>query len=139
MSSPEFTKLIQKAEQGDPIAQFQIGKLYETGSEHVVQDVQLAFQWYLKAAEHGQRDAQNSVGDAYYHGRGTEQNQQKAVEWFTKSANNGSACGQYSLGWLYNTGRGVNRDVLKARELWTNAASQGHDEARADLETMVSK
>ena len=49
------------AEQGDAIAQFNLGDMYYNG-EGVSVDYQEAMKWYSKAAEQGLADAQSSLG-----------------------------------------------------------------------------
>jgi hypothetical protein len=52
------------AEQGDPVAQFEVGARYATG-EDVPQDYSQALIWFSKAAEQGNVAAQATLG-AYY-------------------------------------------------------------------------
>ena len=51
-------------------------------------DLQKAFEWYLKAAEQGDKTAQYNVCSIYYSGdQGVTRNMRKAKEWCQKSAN----------------------------------------------------
>ena len=52
-----------------------------------------SFESDLYAAEHGDADAQNSVGHHYYYGHGVERSFEKAVYWYRKSANQGCEAG----------------------------------------------
>jgi TPR repeat protein len=49
----EFKALLQKAEQGDAQAQFNLGVVYAYGLVGVPQDSAQALAWYRKAAEQG--------------------------------------------------------------------------------------
>ena len=67
------------AEQDSPQEQFNLGWIYETGSEGVTQDYKKAFQWYQKAAVNGNADAQFNLGVMYHEGRGVAKNITKAM------------------------------------------------------------
>jgi uncharacterized protein len=67
-------------------AQTNLGKYYYD----IEKDYIKAVEWYTKAAEQGNADAQNNLGNRYYNGEGVEKNYEKAVEWFTKAAEAGN-------------------------------------------------
>ena len=50
------------------------------------------------AAEQGDAEAQNELGDMYYYGDGVPLDYNEAVKWFRLSAEKGDAYGQFSLG-----------------------------------------
>lgn len=50
----------QAADQGDVLAQFNLGVFYETG-EGVSVDQEQAINWYRKAAQQGHADAQEAL------------------------------------------------------------------------------
>ena len=52
-------------------------------------DVREAAKWYRKAAEHGDADAQFSLGRIYLFGKGVSADKQEAVTWFRKAAEQG--------------------------------------------------
>lgn len=91
--------LMQKAEQGDAAAQFNLGALYKNG-EGVKQDYQDALKWYRKAAEQDYADAQLILGAMYYVGQGVEQNKVMAFEWWSQAARQGNEAAQKSLDML---------------------------------------
>ena len=43
-------------------------------------------EWYMKAAEHGDEDAQNSVGTLYLNGHGVPRSYEEAARWYRKAA-----------------------------------------------------
>jgi TPR repeat protein len=49
------------AEQGNAVAQYNLGAMYDTG-KGIVRDNQQAEEWYRKAAEQGNADAQYNLG-----------------------------------------------------------------------------
>lgn len=127
-----FSFWLKAANQGNAIAQFNLGTLYENG-EGVSQDYSKAFEWYQKAANQGNVDAQFNLGSMYYNGNGVGQNYKKALEWWQKAANHGDSDAQYWLGNLYENGEGITQDFDKSFELFRKAANQGHAEAQYAL------
>jgi hypothetical protein len=79
---------LAEAEQGNPIAQFVLGSMYENG-EGVAQDHLLAAKWYDKAAEQGDVDAQYGLGKMYADGRGVAQNYVISHMWFSIAGQKG--------------------------------------------------
>ena len=55
-------ELIKKAEQGDAVAQLQLGLAYYNG-DGINKNYSKAYYWFLKAIEQGNNDAQNYLGD----------------------------------------------------------------------------
>ena len=84
------------AEQGNAVAQNNLGLLYDNG-QGVRQDYQEAAKWYRKAAEQGDASAQGNLGVLYEQGQGVRQNKAVAKEWFGKACDNGDqkGCDQY--------------------------------------------
>jgi len=111
------------AEQGDAIAQYNLGLLYDNG-QGVLQDYADARDWYLKAAEQGLAQAQFKFGLLYHVGRGVPQDYAAAVSWYRKAAEQGFARAQNNLGLMYAAGWGVARDVVQAHK-WYNLAAAG--------------
>jgi uncharacterized protein len=73
------------AAEGNAIAQFNLGVLYDTG-RGVWQDHKLAAQWYRKAAKQGHAAAQFNLGGLYYEGQGVPKDLVRASIWFTVAA-----------------------------------------------------
>lgn len=76
-------------------------------------------------ANNGDAQAQNSLGDCYYNGRGVCKDYRQALEWYRKAAEQGGAEAQYKLGTCYYIGEGVEQDYRKAVEWYCKAAEQG--------------
>ena len=83
----DIKTLIQKANQGDAEAQYNLGVAYYNG-EGVEQSHSKAVYWYQKSAEQGDAEAQYNLGVAYYNGEGVEQSHSKAVYWLRKACEN---------------------------------------------------
>jgi len=69
------------AEQGDIVAQFYLGVMYDFG-RGVSQDYIQAMKWYRKAAEQGDDEAQFELGWAYADGNSVPQDFIQAYLWF---------------------------------------------------------
>jgi TPR repeat protein len=76
------------AEQGNAIAQYNLGDMYRVG-EGVPPDSTAAAGWYRKAAEQGYALAQNNLGVMYDNGEGVGQDDVSAYMWFNLAAANG--------------------------------------------------
>ncbi len=121
------------AEQGDAVAQHNLGFMYEKGLG-VPQDYAKALQWYRKAAEQGFAESQYNLGVMYAKGQGVPQDDAEAVGWYRKAAEQGYAGAQFNLGFMYYNGRGVPQDYAQAH-MWFNLAAskfppgEDHDDA----------
>ncbi len=96
-SQPESMQRL--AEQGDPVAQFEMGARYATG-EDVAQDYSQALAWFAKAAEQGNVPAQATLGAYYWAGRGTSQDLSKAYYWAILAEAGGDESSKYRVALL---------------------------------------
>jgi TPR repeat protein len=78
------------AEQGDPLAQFQVGMMIEQGQGAEV-NYGSAYQWYKKAAEQGMADAYFALGQLYNRGLAVPQDAVQAHAWFDLAVRGGHA------------------------------------------------
>ena len=83
----------QAAAEGHPIAQLNLGKLYEKG-EGAVKDSVKAAGFYRLSADQGVAEAQHRLGVMYKQGQGLAQSDAKAVELIRKAADQGYADAQ---------------------------------------------
>ena len=127
-----------RAAEGDVVAQYNLGMLYDTG-RGVAQSDQEALKWFRLAAEKGNSTAQFNVGTMYDTGRGIAQNNQEALKWFRLSAEKGNASAQNNLGWMYHYGRGVTQSNQEALKWYKLAAAQGHQAAITNLKTPMMR
>ncbi len=89
ITSEEFKQLLNKAEQGHAIAQFNIGTMYYQG-EGVPQNYTEAMKWYKKAAEQEHAVAQLNLGLIYDKGHiGIPKNNIKAYVWYSLASAQG--------------------------------------------------
>jgi len=126
------------ADQGDAIAQFNLGLTYDKGWGVPQNDAEAA-KWYRLAADQGDADAQINLGGMYHNGRGVPQNDAEAVKWFRLAADQGDARAQFNLGFSYDNGRGVPQNHAEALKWFRLAADQGNANAQNDLAVMYTK
>jgi TPR repeat protein len=129
--------MLEKANAGDPEAQFNLAKIYYDGKD-VEQNDKEAVLWYRKAAEQGYADAQCNLGYMYINGKGVSQNNKTAMEWFLKAAGQNHQLAQHNLGVMYSNGMGVPQDYKKAEEWYLKAAKSGFVSAQVNLGIMYA-
>ena len=112
------------AENGNPHAQYLMGKLYRDGPLLIPDTVQ-AQEWFIRAAEQDLPIAQYALGKLYLSDDVEVHDPKLGMEWLECAAQNGSDCAAYRLGKEYLRGRVVERDVSKAVEWFTRAAEDG--------------
>ena len=76
------------AELDYPLAECQIGYFYCEGLG-VEKDLEKAFYWTRRAAEHGDWDGQFNLGCFYEEGSGTDRDMEQAVRWYREAARQG--------------------------------------------------
>jgi TPR repeat protein len=128
-----------QANDGDAVAQYNLGLMYATG-QGVSQDYVMAAIWLRKAAEQGYAFAQSNLGTLYRDGRGVPSDPAEAVAWFQKAADQGDPIAQYCLGLQWAAGEGVPRqDYTEAIKWFQMAAEQGHAIAKLHLGVMYAE
>jgi TPR repeat protein len=121
---------IPLAEQGDALAQYNLGQMYRNGSG-VPQDYAEAAKLYRPAAESGVIDAQNNLGYMYSNGQGVPQDYAEAVKWYRLAAEQGDALAQTNLGTMYANGQGLLEDYETAHVWFNIGAANGDTDAAA--------
>ena len=137
--SPDIEKLTKLANQGVPMAQYDLGVCYNSGLG-VVQNPQTAAQWFFKAAQQADGDAQFALGRLYLEGRGVPQTDDAARKWFEVAAQHGHAASQNQMGYLYMSGVcGVEKNPMMAMQWWLESAENGFPEAMFNLALWYAK
>lgn len=85
---PDLDTLLALAQQGHPVAQFNLGVKYDFG-QGVDKDPVQAVRWYRLAAAQGHGGAQFNLGGMYFEGLGVKRDLVRATMWFTLSAEAG--------------------------------------------------
>ncbi|MDO4322163.1 MAG: tetratricopeptide repeat protein [Lachnospiraceae bacterium] len=100
-----------KAEKRDPKAQRSVGDAFYYGCI-VEQNKARAFQWYQRAAEQGDGEAQWILGIHYLWGSpGLKRDLQTAIKWLRLAAENGIEDAQAELDFCYASGLAVEMDL----------------------------
>jgi len=129
----QLTILRAQAEQGDPLAQFDLGQAYYSGKFGLATHYAEAIHWYLKAAAQNDVKAQHNLGVCYRDGQGVATNYVEAVKWFRKAAGQNYAMAQVNLGLCYDQGQGVAKDAVEGAKWYRKAAEQNLAPAQFDL------
>ena len=87
-SAPDLQTLLALANQGHPVAQFNLGVKYDFG-QGVDKDPAQAIHWYRLAAAQGHGGAQFNLGGMYFEGLGVKRDLLRATMWFALSAEAG--------------------------------------------------
>ena len=109
-----LVELQSRANQGVPMAQYELGKRYEDARGVYPNYPQATF-WYRKSAEQGNAKSQNALGIMYANGKGVSKDYQQALAWFMKAEALGDPSAQSNLGTLYMRGQGVPQDPRALR------------------------
>lgn len=134
VSEPDlrFMKLLNSAEHGEIKKEVEVADGYLIGNG-VRQNVQLAAEWYERAANAGNPGAQNQIGYMSQAGLGVPKDPQRAVRWYQLSATNGSISGKVNLAVAYIWGIGVERNPALGATLLSEASQKGSGVAAAYL------
>jgi tetratricopeptide (TPR) repeat protein len=128
VGDPSVEDLRERAEKGDPAAQWRLGSRYDTG-HGVPRDGAEAEKWYRRSAESGYAEAQNSLGSVYQ----AEHRYKDAVVWYQKAADQGHPLALNNLAYMYDLGLGLAQDRRRAFDLYTKAANQGNPQSMLNI------
>lgn len=101
------------------------------GGEYVAYDradLRSALNVWMSAAEAGDAEAQNNVGEIFERGLGDAPNFEAARIWYEKAAAQGNTRAMLNLGTLYEAGNGVAQDRLKALNLYRQSWGLAEDD-----------
>ena len=131
--------LKQAAEQGLPLAMYNLGLHYKYGVGDISQDITQAVEWFSKAAESGLVSAMVERGDALQRGLSPGgADGRRAIEWYQRAADAGSVRAKLNLGLLYYRGvRGNFKDPGQALLWFGRAAASGDGAAEYNLAAIM--
>lgn len=115
-------RLRNRADAGDPKAQYELGLLCATDW-----DQEAAHRWFIKAATQGNRDAQFQMALI------CEEDEAQSVAWLLKAAEQGHPDAQFRMGRAYGDGAGVEKDLAKSVYWFGEAAARGHVDAQFEV------
>ncbi len=124
---------LDRAQAGDPVAQYNIAVLYARGEDGLDQDYRSAASWFREAAANGNLAAQFNLGVIHERGFGVEADMEQAVAWYRRAAERNYAAAEYNLALAYAEGRGTVRDPVAAAGWYQRAAGQGLIPAMVNL------
>lgn len=125
--------LSQSASQGRPRAQTLYAYLLGSGQGGPV-DGSRALRLYRLAADQGDADALNNLGEIHESGRGVEKSPDQALQWYERAAERGLAAGQFNAGRMLAIGAAGKSDVVRARAWLAQAEQKGISQARQILD-----
>lgn len=131
--------LREKAESGDPSAQYELGRFHDRGTDDFPADPREAALWYLSAAEAGDPTAQLAIGTLYDMGHGIAPDPEQAERWLTAAAEQGVVEAQKILGVLYLGKGSLPYEPERSIQWMTRAAEQGDGEAMFHLSVAYHK
>lgn len=109
-----------------PVAQRELGLVYAAAPATQAQ----AVQWLFRAAESGDRAAQNQLGQAYYGGKwGLAADPGKAWSLFAAAAHQGESRASFMLARMAKYGQGVPVDLPLSMQWLKEASQQGNAQA----------
>jgi TPR repeat protein len=116
LTTPQYNRLLAAAERGDPAAELRLAYGWLAGIEQFgwSKSDTNAFQWFKKAAEHGEPTGQWMLGTRYELGVGVSQNFARAVQWYKTAAESGNPRGECNYARCLFEGKGVNRNPTEA-------------------------
>lgn len=105
--------IYDRARNGDPEAQFDLGVTYDRG-DGVPRDATQALKWYREAADRGLPESQYTLGAKYGIGRDLPMNKIESFRWIRYAANQGHSPSQWLTASFYFGSFGVHRDNVEA-------------------------
>jgi uncharacterized protein len=121
------------AEQGNPVANYELGEMYLSGSG-VALDVAKAVSFLERAADAGHAKAAFRLGKLNADGEVVPKNLPQAFLRYSAAAKAGVAEAQHNIGAMYASGRGIKRDYVEGLAWLIVAARNG---AEADGEKQL--
>ena len=135
LNNEDISWLCEKAEQGDPEAQYMLGHCYEYGWGNLQKSETKAVVWYRKAADQGHPEAQYALAKCYqYWPHGPPKSAIEFVAWYRKSADQNHSKAQYELAQCYKNGLcGLQQSETEALAWYRKSADQNNSQAQYEL------
>lgn len=116
--------LIDAAQNGDPLAQFEVATRYMEG-RGVGQDFSSALTWYRASAAQNFAPGQFRLATLYEKGRGVEADPRMAELWYIRAADQGNRNAMHNLAVVYAQGALGEPDYDRAARWFQAAADRG--------------
>ncbi|KAM0680043.1 hypothetical protein GINT2_001731 [Glugoides intestinalis] len=130
-----FKVYMKGANLNDPNSQYRIARCFENGELKQTRSIATAVQWYKRAADNGQTDAQMMLFGLYSSGINGVLNKDsgKSYYWALCTGIRGNARAVFFLGEYSRNGIGIESDILLALWWYTISASMGSYEAKVKM------
>ena len=125
-------QLMDIAENGDPDAQYLVGRLYRDGPVLIPDSVKTQY-WFDQSARQGYVPAQYALGKLYLTDDAEVHDAELGIQWLEYAAHHRSDCAAYRLGKEYLRGKVVEKNAVKAIEYLTQSAEAGNQYAQYAL------
>jgi TPR repeat protein len=130
--------LMRRANDGDPVAQHELGLRYLLGKGFPVDTTRAAY-WIGKAAEQNMSLAQYNYGVFLNNGWGVKWNPFEAFRWFQLAAVRQLPEAEFVLGLFYTDNLVVPRNWTKAYQLVKASADQNYEPAQKVLQEFIKR
>jgi len=131
-------KLLSAADQGDPVAAFEVARRYAEGTV-VPKDLTKAVQWYRRAAEGGVAVAQYRLASLYERGQGVARDRVEAVNWYQRAADQGNVNAMHNLAVMMSEGVEGPPDHDKALQWFLAAGHYGVRDSQYNLGVIYAR
>lgn len=122
----QFQKL--RADQGDTVAMTDMGDLYYWGTHGVSRDHTQAYNYFNRAAQAGNVNAQSAVASMLLKGEGAARDDLTAIKWYEKASEKNHTRALNGLGYIHFHGTGgVEANKTLALEYFERAARNAED------------
>ncbi|MEJ0075138.1 MAG: hypothetical protein WDO17_06785 [Alphaproteobacteria bacterium] len=123
---------------GNPAAEFEIGMRYSEG-RGVPANLELAVQWFERAANKGLAPALYRLGSLYEKGQGVKKDLEKARQLYIAGADKGNAKAIHNLAVLYAEGIDGKPDYRTASQWFRKAADKGVADSQYNLGILYAR
>jgi TPR repeat protein len=119
-ASPAAISVEADAKEGDPFAQFVVGRrdLIRAADEHDPAQARAGLDYLARSANAGFAPAARFAGSVYLTGEYVPRDTDRALAWFTRAAEMGDADSQRVLGELYFEGDPFPKDLARTVRHW---------------------
>lgn len=138
----DFIQTLALANEGDAMAQYQLGTFYLSGERGCLKNETKALEWFQKSATQGNGCALYRLGNMYENGLGgLGKDSTRALKLYQDAverliALKDDVFAQFNLGRMYSEGQGVPKDEKQGFACFEKAANHGHARAEYNLGVM---
>jgi localization factor PodJL len=123
---------------GNPAAEYEIGIRYSEG-RGVPANLEIAVQWFERAANKGLAPALYRLGSLYEKGQGVKKDLEKARQLYISGADKGNAKAIHNLAVLYAEGIDGKPDYRTASQWFRKAADKGVADSQYNLGILYAR